>query len=256
MLISKHAIQTLRRAEGKQVVFVGGIQRSGTNMIMNVLERSYQTDVYHENDPDAFDAYELRPPTVIRRLVDASPAPTVVFKALCELQDMRALKTEFAPSKAIWMVRNYDDMINSHLRNWRGCPARIANIVTDRDSAGWRGRGMSDDTHALVASLHHTDMSDASAVALFWYFRNILFFEQDLDKDETVMAARYESLVTDPDREFARVFDFLGLDYSNFVARKVFASSVRKNPPPDIEPRIRALCESLTDRFDTLISRY
>lgn len=33
------------------------------------------------------------------------------------------------------------------------------------------------------------------------------------------MAARSESLVTDPDWEFARMFDFLGLDYSNLVAR-------------------------------------
>jgi len=256
LLISKRAMQSLRRPAGKQVVFVGGIQRSGTNMLMDVLERSVQTDVYHETDDAAFDAYELRSPEVLHRLVNNSPAPTVVLKALCELQDMRALITDFAPARAIWMLRNYDDMVNSHLRSWRGCPDRIARIITDRNSAGWRGRGMSDDTHALISRLHHPGINDASAVALFWYFRNILFFEQGFDHDKMVTVVRYETLVAEPDAEFARLFDFLGLDYSDFVSRKVFASSIRKNPPPDIEPPIRELCDALTARFESVISRY
>ena len=46
----------------RRYLFVGGVQRSGTNMLMDVLERSYETDVYHERDPRAFDGYQMRSP--------------------------------------------------------------------------------------------------------------------------------------------------------------------------------------------------
>ena len=63
-------------------VFVAGMQRSGTNMVMDVLERSLGTDVYHENDPRAFERYEMRDPAVIRQLANGSGTP--LFRAWAE----------------------------------------------------------------------------------------------------------------------------------------------------------------------------
>jgi hypothetical protein len=97
-------------------------------------------------------------------------------------------------------------------------------------------------------------VNDASAVALFWYFRNILFFEQGFDADDRVLPVRYEWLVTNPHKGFRRVFDYVGIQYSPRTTAKVFTSSIRKAPPPDIEPRIRALCDSLVARFEPLLA--
>jgi hypothetical protein len=258
LLLGKRVVQTLRNLGGpppkKKVVFVGGVQRSGTNMIMDVLERSFETDVYHERDPRAFHEFEMRPPEVVYRLVEASNARFVVIKALCELQHLEALMSEFAPAMVLWMVRDYADTVNSHLRKWSGCPAAIGRIVSDREAAGWRGRGMSDTTHHVVTELYHPTMNDASAVALFWYFRNVLFFEQGFDTNDRVLAIRYESFVSDPERQCRRVFRFLGLDYSPRVIRKVFAGSIGTRGTPEIEPPIRDLCESLLARFDSILA--
>jgi len=54
-------------------LFVAGMQRSGTNMLMNVLEESLATDVFHERDPCAFHDYQMREYPVIQGLVDQSP---------------------------------------------------------------------------------------------------------------------------------------------------------------------------------------
>ena len=259
LLAAKRAIHALRHLRKKKtpqktVVFVGGIQRSGTNLMIDVLERSIETDVFHERDSRAFQDFQMRPPEVIRHLLDASKAQFVVIKALCELQDLRKLLGDFAPAKAIWMVRDYNDMVNSHMKLWSGCPETIGQIVEERNSAGWRGRGMSDATHALVSNLHHSDVNDASAVALFWYFRNILFFEQGFDADDRVLPVRYEWLVTNPHKGFRRAFDFVGIQYSPRTTAKVFTGSIRKAPPPNIEPRIRELCDSLVARFEPLLA--
>lgn len=254
LLSAKRIAQALacRRTDAgeKQTVFVSGVQRSGTNMLMDVLERSFETEVFHESDSRAFDEYEMRPPEIIQRLIEASPARHVVIKALCELQEVRTLLDRFAPARVLWIVRDFRDVVNSHLALWKGMPESVHRIAADRESAGWRGRGMSDETHGIVRSLAEPDLGNASACALFWYFRNVLFFEQGLEADPRACLLRYERLVTHPHESFARAFDHLGIRYTPRVSRRVFASSVRRKAPPEIDPRIVRLCEDLTARFD------
>lgn len=256
LLLTKGAMHTLRSLSKtgttKQVTFVAGVQRSGTNMMMDVLERSYHTDVYHERDPRAYHDYEMKPRRVIRRLVEASNASHVIFKALCELPELRQLLDDFTPAKGIWVLRDFQDVVNSHVAIWNRMPRSIGEIVTDRNgAAGWRGRGMSDSTHALVTRLYHPEISNASACALFWYFRNVLFFEHALDSDERMYLVRYESLVKEPERECSRLFQFLGIEYSSWISSPVVLSSVSKRPAPEIEGRILKVCEGLTERFET-----
>ena len=240
-------------APAKQVSFVAGVQRSGTNMMMDVLERSLVTDVYHEHDSRAFDGYELRSPEVIRKLIERSPAGHVVIKALCELQDLSQLLEYFAPAKAVWVLRDYADTVNSHIALWNKMPYFVGETVKSRQgAAGWRGRGMSDATHELVSRLYTSDISNASACALFWYFRNVLFFEQGFDRDERVLLVRYDSLVTNPREQFESTFRFLGLPYSPWVHRKVVSSSVRKRPAPDLTAEIEAVCRDLARRFEAI----
>ena len=73
LLVSKRAIQRIgsfvRKHERSVCLLVAGVQRSGTNMVMDVLERSYATEVYHERDPRAFANYQLREEEVIQSLI-------------------------------------------------------------------------------------------------------------------------------------------------------------------------------------------
>lgn len=254
----KAAAQRVRYFSGqnnRHYVFVAGVQRSGTNMIMDVLERSYETEVIHERDQRAFDNYRMRERPRIQRLAERSPAPVFVIKALCELQELRSLMDEFTPAKALWVMRGYEDVVNSMLVSFRNQAKQVQRIVADRHGDDWwLGKGMSDETFMLLQKLLHPDISNASAAALQWYFRNILFFEQNLDRDPRVMAVSYESLVTDPQDRFRRIFDFLGLKFTPRVAGSVFASSIRRRTPPEIEPAVREICEDLSLRIARAVS--
>ena len=238
-----------------ECIFIAGMQRSGTNLVMDILERSLETDVYHERDQRAFDDYQMRERAVIHGLIDSSKAEYFIIKALCESQYLRSLLDEFEPSKALWVVRNFEDAVNSMVISFPGFADRIKLIAADRNSCGWRGMGMSDETHAIVREHCKSEINEVTAAALKWYYRNILFFEQELDKDNRVKLIAYEQLVTQPIEEAQRIFEFLGPVFHPRVVRWVSPRSIRRRPPPAIDKAVWALCDDLMQRFQHVLEQ-
>jgi hypothetical protein len=236
-----------------EVAFVAGVQRSGTNMLMDVLEQSFATDVYHERDPRAFDNYMMRDLATVEELHRRCRAAHFVIKSLCELQRLPELLGHFPGSKAVWIVRHHDDVVNSMRLSFRDQGDQIRALAKDRDASSWRGQGMSDATQALLRRFASPQMNDDTGAALLWYVRNVLFFEQGFDRDPRVLAVAYENLVTRPREEFERIFRFLGLGYRPWYSRKVVPSSIRKRQPPEVDRPVRALCQDLLERFEPLV---
>lgn len=244
--------QRVRPSPVAQHVFVAGMQRSGTNLLMDVLDASAATRVFHETDPRAFERYEMRDTDVIRRLVQASAAPVFVIKALCELDRIRCLMDTFSPAKTVWVVRDWRDSVNSAVKSFGNFVPQWQRLAQG-DANDWRGRGMSPATRELLAALYRPDASEAEGAAIMWFYRNALFFEQGLAADARVRVVFYENLVQHPEREVAAVYDFLGLPgFSAAVARRIHARSVRHRSPPDIASAVVALCDELLARFQAL----
>lgn len=240
-----------------ETIFVAGVHRSGTNMLIDILDASMQTDVFAEADKRAFDHFMMRDLSVIQGLVSATRAPVVVVKALHEAHSLTALMQRFAPARAYWMVRNYEDMVNSNQKRFPqgGRRNMIDKLVKDRNSAEWRGRGMTDETLRIVREHYRENMSDPSATALFWYYRNQLFFDQGFDRNDRVLAIQYEDLVTNPAKIVGEIAQFAGIQCSARMVSIPHAESVRKNAPPDISPDVRALCQAMQDRLRGVTSR-
>ncbi|BCO30239.1 hypothetical protein TspCOW1_03420 [Thiohalobacter sp. COW1] len=249
----QHAWHGPRRRGPAAVSFIAGVQRSGTNMLMDVLEQSLLTDVYHERDPRAFDNYSMRETDIIAALHARCRAPHFIIKSLCELQRLPQLRQRFPGTRIVWIVRHYDDVVNSMLVSFRNHASQIRRLAQDKLAVDWRGEGMSDATQALLRRFAGPELSDAGGAALMWYLRNVLFFEQGFDRDEKVLLVSYERLVAMPQAEFARIFAFLGLPYRPWHSRRVVASSVGKRQPPAIEPAVRAECDALLARFHALL---
>ena len=229
------------------------MQRSGTNMLMETLEWSAHTDVYHETDARAFIKYEMRPRAVIRELVERSRAPFFVIKSLCELDQIKSLMDEFAPAKTLWIVRAFDDSVNSAIRSFGNFTDQLHRLAIDKTAAHWRGNGMSDDTQRLLRELDHPGINEASACALMWYYRNVLFFEQGLERDPRVRLMFYEDLVSEPRTALRNAFQFAGIpDWSPWISRYIHVKSIGKLPRADIEPDVRELCDALNARFQAL----
>jgi hypothetical protein len=235
-----------------QHVFVAGMQRSGTNLLMDVLDASVETQVFHETDPRAFEQYEMRDLAVIQQLARKCPAPVFVIKALCELDRIKSLMDTFTPAKTLWVVRDWRDSVNSAIKSFPNFVPQWQRLAHGY-AKDWRGRGMSPATRELLAALYHPDASEAEGAAIMWFYRNALFFEQQLAADPRVRVVFYEDLVQKPMGEVAAVYEFLGLPgFSAAVARRIHARSVKHRCPPDISPAVFALCDDLLTRFRAL----
>lgn len=230
-----------------------GCQRSGTDMVMDVFERSrfaraYNEDVYSA----AFLDYRLRPREVIDALVRRSTAPTVAFKPVCDSHRTDEILDAHAGAKAVWMLRRHGDVANSAVRNFgdhqRDIQRRIA--AGETDALGWRAERLPADVRETIRSLYSDRMTPEEGAALFWWTRNRFLFDLGLDRDPRVLLVRYEDLVRAPAAGFGRLFAFAGCPLEPDVTRGVFDTSVGKRPEPALDARIRGLCLEMEERLE------
>ena len=249
ILVWKHLFQRLQPAPHQCCLFVAGMQRSGTNMVMDVLERSLRTEVFHETDPRAFHDYELLDQTVLQSLVSQSNAPVKVFKALLECDLIPHLLDNFSPAKAIWPVRDYRDVINSARRSFPHLKRTIQRMLKEPSNEYWQSRGVNPTIYNILSAHYDDNLSIEDSAALFWFARNHLYFDLEMSSDERIMLIRYEDLVTRPEKEFRDLFAFAGLPFSSWIVRNVHARSVARNRQPKLREPIAQLCEDLYQRF-------
>jgi hypothetical protein len=236
----------------RRALFVVGCQRSGTNMLLEVLDRSSSIWVYEEGWRPAFVGYRLAAPDVVERLIRRSPAPLVAFKPICDSHLTDRLLHLHPGSKAVWIYRRYPDVANSAIRNWGDHQRDVVRWICAGDWArlDWRGERLSPATVDSFRHLARGDISPAEGAALFWYLRNHFYFELGLESDRRVLLVRYEDLVAQPAQHFARISEFIDSPLEPRAFAPVFPSSVNKEPCPEIDPEIRSLCDGLLARLD------
>jgi hypothetical protein len=237
-------------------VYVVGVQRSGTNMLVRGLERAPEFEVHNENDNAAFERFRLKADPVIRDLVMRSGHRYVLFKPLAESHRTAELLDRMGtptPGRAIWAYRGVDGRVRSALAKFGPNNLEVLReIAAGRGRDRWQAQGLTDEHRRLIGSFDYSRMSPESAAALFWYIRNSLYFEAGLDQRDDVALASYDRFVADPERMMRPLASFLGFPYSNDLVAHVDARASGR-PPLDIDPDIRRLTDELQTRLDAAL---
>jgi hypothetical protein len=242
-----------RRAHGvppgqARPVYIVGLQRSGTNMLMRGFDAAPEFEVRNENDRRVFHRFQLRSDDTLRSVIGASRHAYVLVKPLCEshrVDELLALPGT-APPRAVWVWRDVDDRARSEVAkfgdsNLRALRAIAAGTIGD----AWQGQRLDDEARALIREFDYDRMTPHAAAALFWYVRNRLFFRLRLDRRADALLSSYDALVDDPEAATRRLCDFLEMPYDPRLCAHVERRAPRRRPL-DIDPRIRALCDGLT----------
>jgi hypothetical protein len=235
-------------------VFVVGLQRSGTNMVVRGLEVSPQFEVHNENSSGAFRRFRLLPDPEIRALVERSGHRYVLFKPLADSHRTPELLDHLgtpSPGRAIWIYRSVDGRVRSALAKFGPNNLEVLReIAAGRGDALWQRQGLTPELLDLVGRFDYDRMSPESAAALFWYVRNALFFELALDRRDDVLLVHYDAVVRDPEGVMRTICAFLDFPFDPKLTAHVAARGTPGAAPLDLDPEIRELCTEMQARLD------
>jgi hypothetical protein len=153
-------------------LFVAGIQRSGTDMLMEALAESPEAEIHNESESSrAFSAFALREDEVIRRLVVRARSRVIVFKALLDADRIVHLMTEVGTPSAgrtVWIYRSVEGRVRSTMARWPENNRRVLAELGETNETSWEARGLPPESLELVRSFDHNAITQESASALLW----------------------------------------------------------------------------------------
>lgn len=247
-------LQRLAPAAAPHPVLIVGCARSGSTMVMEVLDRSLWNQTYAQRDARLFHKHLLQDER-LEAILARSRAEAVVCKPMHENQRVPELLARFPSARALWLWRDYGDTINSSVRVWNNMVQNLGRIVADPGAAGWYGDRISPTALGWVRRHYRADMSQESAYGLFWAVRHQFYFEYGLDHEPRVRIFRYEDLVQNPPAAFAELFRFAGCSFRPWCVKHVHAKSVQRHERPSIDPGIEQLCCDMTARLEAAYGR-
>lgn len=258
----ERALTSVRKAQWRRAhplvpgsarpVYVVGLQRSGTNMLLRGVDQAPEVEVRNENDREVFYRYRLRPDEVLRQTVQSSGHAIVLVKPLCEshLVDRLLDLPNLPEGRAVWVYRDYVSRARSEVSKFGDSNLQALRVIARGDGDTiWQGQRLPEESVALVRSFDLEGMSPESAAVLFWVVRNQLFFDLGLDRRDDVMALSYNAFVASPEGQMRRLCDFIGLAYRSALCSHVEARESHGSAQLDLEPRLADLAEALTARL-------
>jgi hypothetical protein len=244
--------------EQKKLVFILGCQRSGTTLMARIFNRDLQSKVYtafsnlSSRDPDRL---RLDPLPMVAKRFEKERAALVVAKPIVESQNAVELLDFFEDAKVIWMFRNPKDVVRSNIKRF-GNKNGLKDIspIIRKESGNWRSEKVTHQTRKFIYSHFSVDMQAEDAAALFWYSRNQLFFDQNLQDHPRVKLCLYDDLVTRPDITMRKLYRFIDQTYpGNRLVSEVNPYSVNKGQDIGLTSDILQRCET---SFEQLLGVY
>lgn len=240
-------------------VWLVGVQRSGTNMVVRGFETSPEFEVHNENDRKVFERFELRPDSDVAAVITASRHRYVLFKPLCDSHRTPELLDGIgagSPGRAIWAYRGVDGRVRSAVAKFGDVNRTVlARIAAGTGSALWQAQRLSDESQALVESFDYGELTPEDGAALFWLVRNRLYFELGLDDRPDTTIVNYDALVAEPEQVMSALCRFLDFPYQPGLVDHVEVRSAGREKRIDLHARIRDACEELQSRLDAAAAR-
>lgn len=255
--MNKKLLGFMHGKPAKTPVLIAGLQRSGTTMLMNIFHLHPDTEVFDEaRESRTFHDFRIRSLDTVREVIEDSHFRFPCFKIIADSHILPSVIQGLTNSRLLWMYREPGPNAASRLKKFRHATAAIRAVCDDLPGGGWFAEGVSLPVRRRLQSLDRTRFTDFDYACLVWWVRNQLFFDLGLEDEPNVRLLRYETLVAEPQPTMRRLFDWLGMPWSESSMRFVHARSMRKPNLPEADPQVAALCSELMARLDAVHSAH
>jgi len=199
----------------------------------------------------------LNPLPIVKNQLENVQAPLIILKPIVESHRTVELLNHFENSRAIWIYRNYKDVAVSNIRRFgEQNPISDLAAVIGGAANNWRAESVPPDVEEFLRTHFSSEMASQDAAVLFWYMRNRLFFDLELEKNPKVILCRYESLAKHPQCVMPKLYDFLGQKYpGRYIYKYTHSHSIKKGRDLTLDPEINNTAVSLLQRLDSTLDQ-
>jgi hypothetical protein len=240
----------------RSVLFVVGCQRSGTSIVTDVLNRDLNTKCLGEfntlTSNDSIGKIRLNSLELVREEFSKIKAPFIVVKPLVESQNTPELLSYFHNSTGLWIFRGYKNVASSNIQYF-GMENGVEDLrpIVNNEPNNWRSDKVSDHVRETILKYFSEEMNPYDAAVLFWYARNSIYFDRELDKDPRVMLWYYEDFVLDPEKYLRKIYQKVGQPYpQNKITKEVHSNSRKKGKDIEVSPEIEQLARELQEKLE------
>lgn len=246
----------MARAVTRRVVFVFGCQRSGTSLMMNLLDEDVRSRVYREPD-EVFVKMQLKPLDEVEAVFQRVSQSLVVAKPLLDSDRTVEILGFFPDSVAVWMYRHYKAVARSHVMTFGpDSPERAIRRIVSNASEDWRCRGVSEQTRYKIAECYDRAHKPLDAAALLWYARNRIFLDADLPRHSRVVLCKYEDLVSTPVPIMAQIYDLIQLSFpGESITAQIDTRGIGRGREVRLLPEVDRLCEQLWQEMSRSLNK-
>jgi hypothetical protein len=232
-------------------ILVFGLQRSGTTMLIQVLQLNPHVYVFNETDKSkVFLHHMLRNDEVVRQTLQESRFPFVAYKPISDSHRADDLLKRYSKGWGIWMFRSFRDVANSTDRKWQNAERAIRIVCTGGSGGGWFQEGVTPESLSLLRSVYHESLSRQDCLCLVWWARNRLVVEGRLSTLPNLVLVDYNRLVKNKSLEFRHLFSRLGIPFREADIDAVHPGSINKHDMPPLDPTVESLCQELTSQLE------
>jgi len=244
----------IKSTDEQKVIFIVGCQRSGKTLIVNLFGKDLNSRIYGETSSLTLKGSQrlrLKPYDEVQHAIQRVKIPLIVLESLVESQNILTLLRHFRDSKAIWLFRHYKDVAQSNLERF-GINNGIKDLrsIVEMNPRNWRSEKVSNNTRNIILNFFSENMDPYDAAALFWFVRNMIFFENKLERNQSVIMCNYEELVIKPVEMMAKIYKFIDFKFpGGRIVSDVYQTSIGKGQNLILSAEVEKLCNDLYQRL-------
>ena len=241
--------------KSKRLLFIFGVQRSGTSVTFHNLSRLFGVKGYGEfSDLTALGDEKLRFSSYrrVKNIINKNLEPFIINKPLVESQVADIVLKNFDYSIGIWMYRDYRDVVNSfHKKFGESIGRHHIDFIINGDLNNWRSERVPEKFQKLAIDINKKGLTNHDCTSLYWYIRNSLYFEYQFYNISNLKLVSYEVFVQNPSHFITKICNLWGYTYKIDPTKLTFnTNSINRDTLPNIHPEIKELCQDLSIRLN------
>ncbi len=235
----------ISRKTDTKLLFIMGSGRSGTSILTNLLDHSFNTEVHGETSKQLMKDYMLLFKNV-KKVRYNSKSKVVVAKPILNSFQINKILKEFKDVKIIWMIRNHKDVINSALNKFGPKVGYYLkemvnyNIINKNN---WVSKTIPNKYVNRIEKMNTSKFTDSDWMGLVWWSVNQIILETNLINNPRIKIIRYKDFILNPEKILTDIKNYIGENINTKCTRYIYNSSLYKGQSISLNKNVNELCQ-------------